>query len=100
MGNGADEGNLDMKGRRFMKKYLLYFLLIYFFVAGAYLIIRSGFETVADITTSLKQLCKDMSSNEKKRHSKTEWRLILTVPGKVPLKRSGAREWKASFRNG
>lgn len=66
MGNGADEGNLDMKGRRFMKKYLLNFLLIYFFVAGAYLIIRSGFETVADITTSLKQLCKDMSSNEKK----------------------------------
>ena len=52
MGNGADEGNLDMKGRRFMKKYLLNFLLIYLFVAGAYLIIRSGFETVADITTS------------------------------------------------
>lgn len=58
MGNGADEGNLDKKGRRFMKKYLLNFLLIYFFVAGAYLIIRSGFETVADITTSLNNCAK------------------------------------------
>ncbi|HHU24511.1 MAG: hypothetical protein PHG08_06200 [Bacilli bacterium] len=35
-----------------MKRYILSIVLIYFFISGTYLIIRSGFETVEDITTS------------------------------------------------
>ena len=42
----------DKKGMVFMKRYILSIVLIYFFISGTYLIIRSGFETVEDITTS------------------------------------------------